>query len=98
MKMPFESHTVPAYFVSRQLLLSSLLPSRTEKTPLRQLGIAGYWMCVLVLILFSYSDLNSLSILICILDVDNIVERVANIMTAEDEQSLTKSWRTQFEE
>lgn len=31
-------------------------------------------------------------------DVDNIVERVANIMTAEDEQSLTKSWRTQFEE
>lgn len=55
-------------------------------------------MCVSELILFSYSDLNSLSILICILDVDNIVERVANIMTAEDEQSLTKSWRTQFEE
>ena len=31
-------------------------------------------------------------------DVDNIVERVANIMTAEDEQSLTKTWRSQFEE
>lgn len=31
-------------------------------------------------------------------DLDNIVERVANIMTAEDEQSLTKSWRSQFEE
>ncbi|KAL9986334.1 hypothetical protein ACROYT_G000471 [Oculina patagonica] len=31
-------------------------------------------------------------------DVDNIVERVANIMTAEDEQSLSKTWRTQFEE
>ncbi|KAJ7384559.1 hypothetical protein OS493_021190 [Desmophyllum pertusum] len=31
-------------------------------------------------------------------DVDNIVERVANIMTAEDQQSLSKSWRTQFEE
>lgn len=31
-------------------------------------------------------------------DVDNIVERVANIMTAEDEHSLTKSWRSQFEE
>ena len=35
MKMPFESHTVPAYFVSGQSLLSSLLPSQTEKTPLR---------------------------------------------------------------
>ena len=31
-------------------------------------------------------------------DLDNIVERVANIMTTEDEQSLTKSWRSQFEE
>ena len=31
-------------------------------------------------------------------DLDNIVERVANIMTAEDEHSLTKSWRSQFEE
>ena len=30
--------------------------------------------------------------------MDNIVERVANIMTAEDEHSLTKSWRSQFEE
>ncbi|XP_068693651.1 sodium/calcium exchanger 2-like isoform X2 [Montipora foliosa] len=31
-------------------------------------------------------------------DVDNIVERVANIMTAEDQQSLSKTWRSQFEE
>lgn len=31
-------------------------------------------------------------------DVDNIVERVANIMTADDEQSLRKTWRSQFEE
>ena len=35
---------------------------------------------------------------IVVSDVDNIVERVANIMTAEDEHSLTKSWRSQFEE
>lgn len=32
------------------------------------------------------------------LDVDDIVERVANIITAEDEESLSKSWRAQFEE
>lgn len=31
-------------------------------------------------------------------DVDNIVERVANIMTAEDEKSLRKTWKSQFEE
>lgn len=31
-------------------------------------------------------------------DVDDIVDRVANIITSEDEQSLTKSWRSQFEE
>ena len=35
---------------------------------------------------------------IIFVDVDNIVERVANIMTAEDQQSLSKTWRTQFEE
>ena len=31
-------------------------------------------------------------------DVDDIMERVANIMTAQDEQSLSKTWRSQFEE
>ena len=41
---------------------------------------------------------NKVIVIIIFLDVDNIVERVANIMTAEDQQSLSKTWRTQFEE
>ncbi|KAK3733246.1 hypothetical protein QZH41_011090, partial [Actinostola sp. cb2023] len=31
-------------------------------------------------------------------DVDDIVDRVANIITLEDNQSLSKSWRSQFED
>lgn len=41
---------------------------------------------------------NNMIVIIIFVDVDNIVERVANIMTAEDQQSLSKTWRTQFEE
>ncbi|XP_048583765.1 sodium/calcium exchanger 2 isoform X2 [Nematostella vectensis] len=31
-------------------------------------------------------------------DVDDIVDRVANIITSQDEQSLSKTWRSQFED